>query len=382
MDVVTPTPDLTIVPFGDGVAVYDPLNEQTTLLGALAVWLVTIDEATSIDDLVRHAAAEFDEDVSAKVDPEVLQAAVVRCVSDLQERGLINRAASPVMPALPITGSSAEHGFAHHSSVHHLLDRRVAFRCTTIDAANAVDTLVGCTISPDQDDQAALPVTDYVDVEVRDDGHVIVDAHNFWDFPDWASFVNQIHMIVGDYPAAAESMLCLHGGAVRTPSGALIGIAGLADAGKSTLVAALVAAGCDYLGDEHLGITPGMLTVVGCPKPLRLDEASCQVLGIESGVNKTIDPTQLRPDATRLCGPIAPLDLLIIPRFDPNATLQVETLEPVGALHALAGLAFNLGRVPDVAMTVLTELAQRVPFEHITHGNVDHVVERLLSHFP
>ncbi len=379
LDVVTPTPDLVIVPFGDGVAVYDPLNEQTTLLDSLAAWLVTIDEPTSIDELVRQAAAEFDGDVSAKANPEVLQAAVVRCATDLQERGLLNRAEIPVTPALPVTGSTSEYGHQHHSSMHHLLDRRVVFRCTTTQAATDIDTLVGCMISPDQADQAALSITDYVDVELRDDGHIIVDANHLWDFPDWASFTNQIHMIVGDYPTAAESMLCLHGGAVRTPSGIVIGIAGLADSGKSTLVAALVAAGCDYLGDEHLGILPGTLTVVGCPKPLRLDDASCHVLGIEPGANKTIDPTRLRPDVTKLCGPIAALDLMVIPQFDPNASLQVDRLDPTKALHAMAGLAFNLGRVPEVAMTVTTQMAQHVAFDHITHGDVDQVVDFLLA---
>lgn len=70
-------------------------------------------------------------------------------------------------------------------------------------------------------------------------------------------------------------VLVLHAGSVRDPDGR---ITGLPEAGKSTLTAALVMAGCDYLGDELVGVRADSPRAAGFPRVPALDETSRHVL--------------------------------------------------------------------------------------------------------
>jgi len=164
-----------------------------------------------------------------------------------------------------------------------------------------------------------------------------------------------------NHTAIADSAhrLVLHAGAVSGPS-ASVALAGLPDAGKSTLTAALVQRGLGYVTDEALAVdATGALTRYA--KPLSLDDDACRRLGI--------DPNEAR------AGHLAPTDLGSIAGSPPDLVavilpdltrpfhatdLQV-ALEPVEAALALAPCTFGLAQRRQAGLDALVELVELVP---------------------
>lgn len=368
--VVVPSDHLTVVDFGDGVAVYDAATETTFVLGPLAGWLVTMPRPSDVSALVEEFVAH------GHLGRDDAYDLVRDAVTTLNASGLVNRSGAETVPAEAITSSCRTPGLPYVGAAHQMLERIISFRSNSESDLVRIDQMMGAVAVAEQ------PPTDYIDVEIRGDGRVIVEADGTWDFPSWDGFAAQLHHVVGDYPVDAQTMLCLHAGAVRTPNSEIIVVAGESEAGKSTMVAALVAAGCDYLGDEHVGVLEGSIVAVGCPRPLRLDARSRQILGIPDELalpSGVVPPEVLRENATSLNGPTRPVSRIILPRFDPDAAVEVERLLPVDALKATAGLVFNLGRAPGVAMRTLAQLCEQVPFEVVRYPGVVHAVERILS---
>jgi hypothetical protein len=78
--------------------------------------------------------------------------------------------------------------------------------------------------------------------------------------------------------ARSSALVRLHA-AAACRQGAAVLMPGPPGAGKSTLVAGLVRAGLDYLGDELVALDPASGDVLGFPKPLSLDARSQQLVG-------------------------------------------------------------------------------------------------------
>lgn len=72
----------------------------------------------------------------------------------------------------------------------------------------------------------------------------------------------------------------LHAGAVRR-DGITVAAVAPSGTGKSTLTAALLQRGYEYLSDELAWLRPGDLTVLPFPKPLGLDERSRRLVGLD-----------------------------------------------------------------------------------------------------
>lgn len=130
----------------------------------------------------------------------------------------------------------------------------------------------------------------------------------------------------------------MHCGSVRTPDGEVIVLPGLPEAGKSTLTAALIQAGCDYLGDELLGVRPDSLMAVAAPQLPALDPTSRAVLGLDGleWQSPYVKLEDLRADTKVLGGDVAPIDRIVAARFDPSVTqLEIIDLAPRDALEVL-----------------------------------------------
>ena len=88
--------------------------------------------------------------------------------------------------------------------------------------------------------------------------------------PTIAEMCHQVTMAMNRYAAASDSCVVLHSGGVRGPNGEILVLPAESESGKSTLTAAFVAQGWDYLSDEAIGIREQSSVAVGYSKPFSL----------------------------------------------------------------------------------------------------------------
>lgn len=142
--------------------------------------------------------------------------------------------------------------------------------------------------------------------------------------------------------------LLLHAAAAEWAGGALALPAPM-NAGKTTLVAALVDDGFGYLTDETLALDRDTLRVRPYPKPLSIDPGSREVLArlrpdVHASLRTTLEwqwhvpASSIRPGA--VVGP-TPLRWVVAPRYELGATTRLEPLARAEAVLVLAGQSFD-----------------------------------------
>ncbi len=380
------SPGLLVAPFLEGSAVYDLVEHRVVLVSALGgVVLVTAPAGRAdlvddlVDDLVKHSGL-------ASADASV---ALDRTVDELLDAGLLGRE-TPWEPPTPVVASTEPDDTRHVSNVQHLLHHRLAFRSSDPELVAEVERLLGIPTS------TATP-TVYFDVEPDPGGGVLVRAAEDWEFPDRRGFRIQLPGVVNDFASRTSEHLVMHAGGVRTPDGRVMLLPGAPEAGKSTFTAALVMAGCDYLGDELIGVREGSLAAITSPVLLSLDDVSRAVLGLRptrwggprppsdgehrhdgegpdalGGSPGTAGPycpvQDLRPDAATVRGEAGPVAEILLPGFDPEATaLERSPLGPRDALEALLPAVMNLARCGDDGWATLCQMAERVPVHRVRY---------------
>jgi hypothetical protein len=148
----------------------------------------------------------------------------------------------------------------------------------------------------------------------------------------------------------------VHAAAVARGDSALV-LAGPMGAGKSTLAAALVAAGLGYLTDEVVALDPDTGLVHPYPKYLSVGPALAHLAPPVPAATRTIVGDQhlvpvaaIRADP--LAGPSRPR-VVVLPRYERGADVVLEPLAPADALSAVAEHTFHLDRDgPRVLATV------------------------------
>jgi hypothetical protein len=164
--------------------------------------------------------------------------------------------------------------------------------------------------------------------------------------------------VIEDYEGFA-----LHAGVVST-GGQVIGFPADSGGGKTTLTAACLQTGFDYVSDEALCIDVDTGSVVMYPKPLGLSQWSRQRLGFDdetlafaAGVGEAmVTPSDL--DASIA---VAPLELshIVIPTFGAGQATMVEAPGHV-AMATLIEYSFNHFRHKERAFTLAAQLANQV----------------------
>lgn len=138
--------------------------------------------------------------------------------------------------------------------------------------------------------------------------------------------------------------------------------------GKTTLTAACLLAGFDYLSDEALVLDDDGL-VVPYPKPLALSPWSCAAVGLEPGGDErlvTADDLGATVRAER-----SALTDVVIASYGAREP-RLERLPASQAIVALLEHAFNHYKDPGRAFRLATEAAGRV---HVWRLDYDHPIE-------
>lgn len=180
--------------------------------------------------------------------------------------------------------------------------------------------------------------------------------------------------------------LLLHAGVVAVDGRAVLLPAGM-EAGKTTLVTALLRAGADYLSDELAALDPVTLEVAAYPKALSLDPGSW---GLFPDLAQDVDPEvlpllphqwQVPADAVR---PGAIRDraipaLVVFPRYRPSAATTLRRVELADALRELAGCTFGFREAPQRALEVLGRLTTSVPAYSLSVSDLSRATDLLLD---
>ncbi len=161
--------------------------------------------------------------------------------------------------------------------------------------------------------------------------------------------------------ATTPHRVTIHAGAVAGPYGAVV-LPGPPGAGKSTMTAALVRAGCDYLSDELAALDLDGRGVHPFPRPLALHPTSVALLAAGPGgpPARTADGADAVTRPGREGGLLAPSRSLgatvarptppaaiVMPRIVAGAPGRLEPLPPPPALLALLAHAPEPGAARD-----------------------------------
>lgn len=185
---------------------------------------------------------------------------------------------------------------------------------------------------------------------------------------------------------ATTDHLILHAGAVVLDDRAIILPAAM-ESGKTTLVTALVRAGCEYLSDELAALPDPGAQVVAYPKAISIDPGSWPLFPelAPTPTQQAASPNQwlvtaetIRRGATRHIP--ADLRAVILPQYRGGATTELRRLRAVDALKALAECTFGFHEAPADILPRLARIVESVPAWSLTVGDgVDDAIEAVWS---
>lgn len=178
-------------------------------------------------------------------------------------------------------------------------------------------------------------------------------------------FESDLQLFVAEF---ADPLLFLHAGVVGWRGRAIV-LPGSSHAGKSTLVAALVAAGATYYSDEY-----AVLDVRGrvYPFPRRL---SLRPGPFGSG---RVDLSHRTPRGAEAASPL-PIGLVALVTYRPGQPWRAHRLDPPGAIMAMCQHTVAIRRRPLDTLAILKEVAGSAIVMAGTRGEADATAAWLLQ---
>lgn len=169
--------------------------------------------------------------------------------------------------------------------------------------------------------------------------------------------------------------LPLHCGVVSL-DGVVVLVPGVADAGKSTLVATLVLAGFDYLTDEVAVLHLDENLVDPFPRAISLDPGSFDLLPEDAYLAEARELVRKgRFVVPERVGTPAPVGVVVLPTVRAGAPSRLEPIRKVDALEALARNAFDLGRHGAVGVRALAAAVEVSDCYRLTFGTLPAAVD-------
>lgn len=358
-----------MAPLGQGVAAYDALKGTAHRLNHTGGEVLGACNGATDDSVVVELWRSRD-----GVDVSTAQSALAAAVDEFERLGLVGRA-DPWEPMARLSGAcSTGRSGVFVGRAHLALDRTVHFRGTDRGLVECIDEFL---ISGRREPDKTQGETVWADVERRDDGQIEVEFGERFLFPTLNSCLLQVTTVVNRLAGGPGPLVTLHAGGVRSPRGEIVVVAAESGGGKSTMIGALVQAGWDYLGDENIGVGPGVMAS-GYPKRIGLDDTGRAVLGLESSDWIDTPVGEVRPDVVSLGGEVGPIDRVILVNYVPGAQAHLEPLEGIEALRGVLVNTLTLGADGDRGLATLCELAETVPVGRLTHGDA-HAAAQMVS---
>lgn len=190
--------------------------------------------------------------------------------------------------------------------------------------------------------------------------------------------------------AIATRMFCyllLHAGVVERGGRAIV-MPALPGSGKSTLTAALTLRGFRLLSDEFGVVRLGDARMLRMLRPLALKNESIDVIHrfeptavIGPRFPKTHKGTvaHLAPQASHVDArhEVASPALVVFPRFDPSASVELEPVQKMRAFARLAVNSFNYHALGPDAFDALGKLVDESSCWQLRYGDLDGAIDAL-----
>lgn len=353
-------------PFGAGRVVYDLVTETRHRLNAAAG--AVLDGCDGTTDRQNQAATWVE---GTGLTRSVVDDRIDAALTQFEDLGLVGRSTAWQVPRQRTGLGPTSSPRVAHGRRHRLLDLVVRFRGTDVDLLEEIDRYLGTGVGEPLGPgcHPVEPGADLIfEVLRRADGSV-----ELWtDEEVWhdatPTLLRRLVAETTAYAVTTHGCAALHAGGVRSPCGHIVVLPAPSDNGKSTLVAAFVAAGWDYLGDEAIGVAPRQVAL-GFPRRLRLDPVSRHTVGLAHSPDRNTDPVEIRSDVKRLGGEVGPIRAVVFPTYDPDRPPVIEAVDRHEFLDALLANTLNLARVGQPGLEALCELAESVPAYRIVHGD-------------
>ena len=190
--------------------------------------------------------------------------------------------------------------------------------------------------------------------------------------PDYALLALE-HQIETEVAAVDDGRIAIHAGAVETSKGAWL-IAGNPDAGKTSSTFQLLQLEQSFLCEEIALYDPAQRAVHPYPQTPTLDRHYMDEFEsrfpVQAGALHPVDETIVRFVPDRFSEGPVPLDLLLLPRFQPGKRAQVTELRPEEALTEMLGYCFPPGGGEEQLFDAMIDLLENTPLLRATYGDL------------
>jgi hypothetical protein len=185
----------------------------------------------------------------------------------------------------------------------------------------------------------------------------------------------------------AGKRLLLHAAAAER-DGKVVLVAGPEGSGKSTLVAALVRVGFQYVTDETVAVELPATTIAPYPKPIALDRGSLRALGnlipaasaLEGASEQLLVPPQaIRPHAIAEAGKVP--RLLVLPSYRPGSKTAARPIARAEAAVALAEQAFNFRAYGSGRLDAITAVVRACDCYQLDVGQLEAACQLVVELF-
>lgn len=277
----------------------------------------------------------------------------------------------PARPTVCDADPSTDRAGAHVTRTFDALGYRFRLRVDDARVARPLEVgLASFAVDSEPDHEYVIGAAQH-----DDKAHLWRDGEHLETFGPTDDVLGTVFWHINQHAIAATRFLAVHAAAVEIDGGIIV-MPGAAGAGKTTVAAALVADGFDYVTEEVVALDTATGEIAPFPWPFRLEVGSQPLFAhlqpepgeqIPPGNTWFVHPDQVRPDSASSGGTAR---AVVVPAYRPGAELLLETLTPAKTLLTLLSAAMNLDAIGHDGFLRLVDLAWSVPGYRLEYGDL------------